>query len=199
MDVADHIVTGVWGDIDHDGRPDLYTVGYVNRQPGKKDYLFLNRGDHFEDAMPGIIAANDADHGVQWGDFDQDGDLDIALAANDPAGSHFLFRNELPDDVRRPSIQVLVLDERGLYTHAGAEVQVYRAGTNELLGVRPVDTGSGYKTQNAMPVHVALPDLAPVDVVVKTLSANGPRIHRFENVDPGSLQQKPFEIRVNKY
>jgi hypothetical protein len=81
-----HIVTGVWADIQHDGRPDLYTVGYVNGKPGTPDYLYINEGDHFENRMPDNIAANDTDHGVQWADFDQDGDLDLALAANDPAG-----------------------------------------------------------------------------------------------------------------
>ena len=53
---------------------------------------------------------------MQWGDFDQDGDLDLALAANDPAGSHYLYRTEL--DVAGRSIQVLVLDGTA-YVHGG--------------------------------------------------------------------------------
>ena len=198
VDVIDHIVTGVCGDIDHDGRPDLYTVGYVNRQPGIRDYLFLNRGDRFEDAMPEVIAANDADHGVQWADYDQDGDLDLALAANDPTGSHYLFRNDLPKDLSKRSIQVLVLDEQGLYTHAGAEVRVYRSGTDDLLGLRPVDSGSGNKTQNAMPVHIALPDLNAVDVVVTTMSNEGPRSHIFDSINPKDLGTKPMIVRVSR-
>ena len=110
----DHIVTGVWGDINNDGRPDLYTVGYVNGQPGMPDYLFINKGSHFENHIPDIIMQNDTDHGVQFADFDKDGDLDLSLAANDPAGSHYLFRNDL-SETSNQSIQIQVLDENGNY------------------------------------------------------------------------------------
>ena len=194
--VHDHIVTGVWGDVQHDGLPDLYTVGYVNGKPGTKDYLFVNEGDRFVDRLPDIVAANDTDHGVQWADFDQDGDLDLALAANDPAGSHYLFRNELPGDVASRSIQVLVLDENGHYTRAGTEVRVYRAGTDSLIGLRMVDTGSGYNAQNAKPVHVGLPEATDIDIHVTTPGPDGRRTEVFRNVDWRTLAGKPFEVRL---
>ncbi len=191
-----HIVTGVWGDIQHDGRPDLYTVGYVNGQPGTPDYLFINQGDRFENRMPANVAKNDTDHGVQWADFDQDGDLDLALAANDPAGSHQIYRNDLPENIARRSIQVLVLDAKGHYTRAGSEVRVYRAGTAELLGLRLVDTGSGYNAQNAKPVHIGLSEWGRVDVHVTTMSGEGRRATRFNDIDPRSLDGKPFVART---
>lgn len=197
LNVVDHIVTGAWGDIDHDGRPDLYTVGYVNRQPGAKDYLFLNRGDRFEDVLPDNIAAEDSDHGVQWADWDADGDLDLALAANDPAGAHSMFRNDMADADHSRSIQVLVLNQQGLYTRAGSEVRVYRSGTDELLGLRPVDTGTGYKTQNAMPVHIALPDRGPVDIEVAVPSPQGPVYTRKTGVDPDSLENKVLTVHAD--
>ena len=196
VDNEHHIVTGIWADIQHDGRPDLYIVGYVNGQPGTPDYLYVNEGDHFENRLPDVIARNDTDHGIQWGDFDQDGDLDLALAANDPAGSHYLFRNNLPEDVAGRSIQVLVLDENGHYTRAGSEVRIYRTGTDELLGLRIVDTGSGYNSQNAMPVHVGLREWDPVDVHVTTMSRDGPKTTEYENIDPRALNGKPFVARV---
>lgn len=191
-----HIVTGVWGDIQHDGRPDLYIVGYINGKPGTPDYLYINEGDRFENRLPEIIAMNDADHGVQWADFDQDGDLDLALAANDPAGSHYLFRNDLPADIAGRSIQVLVLDAAGHYTRAGSEVRVYRTGTDELLGLRMVDTGSGYNAQNAKPVHIGLQEWGRVDVHVTTMSTEGRRVHKFSNIDPRELGGKPFIAKV---
>lgn len=198
MGVANHhhIVTGVWGDIQHDGRPDLYTVGYVNGQPGNPDYLYVNQGDRFENLLPANIAKNDTDHGVQWADFDQDGDLDLSLAANDPAGSHYVFGNDLPRDVARRSIQVLVLDEKGHYTRAGSEVRIYRAGTSDLLGLRMVDTGSGYNAQNAKPVHIGLTEWGRVDVHVKTMAGDGGRITKFNNIDPRSLDGSPYVVKV---
>ena len=194
--IHDHIVTGVWGDIDHDGRPDLYTVGYVSGKPREPDYLFMNTGDRFENQLPANIAANDTDHGVQWVDYDQDGDLDLALAANDPAGSHPLYRNDLPAEVAGRSVQVLVLDDAGRYTKAGSEVRVFRAGTDELLGLRLVDTGSGYNAQNAKPVHVGLTSFDPVDIRVTTMSPDGRKHTDFKNIDPRALGGKPFTARV---
>jgi len=191
-----HIVTGVWGDVQHDGRPDLYTVGYVNGKPGTPDNLYINEGDHFENRMPETIARNDTDHGVQWADFDQDGDLDLALAANDPAGSHYLFRNDLAADVAARSIQVLVLDANGNYTRAGSEVRVFKAGTEELLGLRMVDTGSGYNAQNAKPVHVGLSEATDIDVHVTVMTPDGRKTEIFGNVDWRELNGKPFIVKL---
>ena len=191
-----HIVTGVWGDIQHDGRPDLYTVGYVRGSPGTPDHLFINTAAGFEDHLPDVMAANDTDHGVQWADFDQDGDLDLALAANDPAGSHYLFRNDLDPEVAARSLQVLVLDEHGHYTRAGSEVRLYRAGTDELLGTRLVDTGSGYNSQNAKPVHFGLAADVDVDVHVTVLTPNGRRTVVYDSVDWRALSGQPFVARV---
>lgn len=196
VDNEHHIVTGVWADIQHDGRPDLYTVGYVNGEPGTPDYLYVNEGDHFENRLPGIIAKDDTDHGVQWADFDQDGDLDLALAANDPAGSHYLFRNDLAADVAARSIQVLVLDARGHYTRAGSEVRVFKAGTDELLGLRMVDTGSGYNAQNAKPVHVGLSETSDIDVHVTVMTPDGGKTQVFRNVNWRELAGKPFIVKM---
>jgi len=194
--VHDHIVTGVWGDVQHDGLPDLYTVGYVNGRPGMPDYLFINEGTRFVNRLPDVIAANDTDHGVQWADFDHDGDLDLALAANDPAGSHFLFRNDLEPIVASRSIQVLVLDENGHYTRAGSEVRVYRADTDELVGLRLVDTGSGYNAQNAKPVHIGLPEAMAIDVHVTVLTGSERKTTVYRDVDWRALGGTPFVVKV---
>ena len=67
------------------------------------------------------------------------------------------MRNSRGDDGSGASIQVLVVDAEGNATRAGAEVRIYRAGTDELLGAQVVDPGSGYNSQNAAPVHFGLP------------------------------------------
>jgi hypothetical protein len=43
-----------------------------------------------------------------------------------------------------------------------------------MLGMRLVDSGSGYNAQSDLPVHMGLPDAGPVDVVV-TWPARGTR------------------------
>ncbi|MGH8033720.1 MAG: CRTAC1 family protein, partial [Lysobacterales bacterium] len=182
--VPDHMVSGAWGDVQHDGRPDLYTVGYVWGAPGRPDYLFSNNGPSFADQMPEIIRQHDADHGVQWADFDRDGDLDLALTNSDPGGSHYVFRNDLPPADAGRSIQVLVLDTEGHFTRAGSEVRIYEPGTSRLLGLRMVDTGGGYNSQNAMPVHIGLAKTTLVNVRITTMSPQGPQAWDFMNIDP---------------
>ena len=191
-----HIVTGVWGDIQHDGHLDLYTVGYINGKPRTPDYLYINEGGQFIDRLPAIVAQYDSDHGVQWADFDADGDLDLALASNDPAGSHYLYRNELSPNIARRSLQVLVLDGEGRYTRAGSEVRLFRAGTQEVLATRLVDTASGYNSQNAKPVHFGLSEDVAVDVEVTLMSPDGRKTERFHNVDWKGLSGKPFVVRA---
>ncbi len=192
-----HGVSSAWGDYDNDGRPDLYVTAYINGITRYPDYLYHNDGDHFTDVTPSVILRHDGDHGVQWADFDQDGALDLALANNEAMGSHYLFRNLLPRDTARRSLQVLVLDEKGRYTRAGAEVRLYAAGTRTLLGTSMVDTGSGYCAQSALPVHFGLARHdGPVDVEVTYFTQAGRKVARVVNVDPATYPGKALVVKV---
>lgn len=198
VDVAGdyHATTAAWGDFDNDGRLDLYVASFLSNVMFVRDYLYHWAGTTFRDVMPSIVAHRDATHGVQWVDFDADGDLDLALADNGTQGSHQLYRNRLPDSLRQRGLNVLVLDERGLYTRAGSEVRAYRAGTKTLLGTRLVDSGSGYCSQNMMPVHFGLPEAAPVDLEVTTLVNGARRVTKVSGVDPRALNGKPVVVKT---
>ncbi len=191
-----HATTSVWGDYDNDGRADLYVASYLANVMHARDYLYRNEGTTFRDVTPSILLKHDATHGVQWMDYDYDGDVDLALADNGSMGGHFLFRNRLPVARRERGLNVLVLDERGRYTRAGSEVRIYAAGTRSLLGTRLVDTGSGYCSQNLAPVHVGLPGAGVVDVEVTTFAADGKKHTRVTGVDPARLTGKPLVVRA---
>src|SRR5207248_1431599 len=118
-----------WGDYDNDGRPDLYVSSYVDRPVNEHDFLYHHDGSRLADAMIELVAKHGATHGVQWADFDGDGALDLALANNNPNGGHYLFKNLLPRDRARRSIQVQVVDAHGRHTRAGSEVRVYAPGS----------------------------------------------------------------------
>jgi hypothetical protein len=79
-----------------------------------------------------------------------------------------------------------VLDDAGRATRAGAEVRVFAAGTRRLLGTRLVDSGSGYNSQNVLPVHFGLPDVSPVDVEVTWSTGRGRVTMRRPSVDPAA-------------
>jgi hypothetical protein len=158
--------TCAFADVDHDGRLDLYVNGTVTGGVSYRDYLFRNLGDRFEDVTTDDLRTLQADHGVQWADFDADGDVDLALTGARPDGMHLVLRNMMPAQDASRSLRVLVVDANGRATRAGAEVRLFAAGTRRLLGTRLVDSGSGYDAQSEVPVHFGLATSAPVDVEV---------------------------------
>ena len=192
-----HLVSTGWGDYDNDGKPDLYADGYISGHPNIRDYLFHNEGDHFSDATPAIILKHDADHGAAWVDFDRDGALDLVLCDHEAGGVLSVYHNTLSKEKARRSLQVLVIDAEGRYTRAGSEVRLYVAGTRQVLGARLVDTGSGYNSQSAIPVHFGLPQLGKIDVEITTMSNEGRKLTRVANVDPAKLAGQPLVVRTD--
>ena len=185
-----------WGDFDNDGRPDLYVSSYIDKPVNEHDFLYRNEDGRFTNVLPENVAKHGATHGVQWVDYDADGDLDLALANNNPNGGHPLYRNMLPAAQAGRSIQVLPLDASGRYTQAGAEVRVYAAGKRKLLGAGIVDTGSGYCSQSMLPVHVGLGSDGRVDVEVTWLTGQERKTTCVTNVTPGRLPRRVLVVKA---
>ncbi len=89
--VNDSSSTGgcAWGDYDNDGDLDLYIANYYSAT----NKLFRNDGGGtFVDATTAPLGNADEGVGVAWGDYDNDGDLDIYLVNN--GQDNKLFRND---------------------------------------------------------------------------------------------------------
>jgi hypothetical protein len=184
-----------WGDFDNDGRIDLYVSSYIDKPVNERDFLFRNDGGRFTDVIPELIAKRGATHGIQWVDFDADGDLDFSLANNNPNGTHSLYRNLLPAAQAARSVQVRVVDAGGRATRPGAEVRAYAAGTRTLLGMGMVDSGGGYCSQNVMPVHIGLGTDARVDIEVTAIVGGKRVVTRVERVNPTTAPGVPLVVR----
>jgi penicillin G amidase len=174
----------------------VYVSSYIDKPINEHDFLFHNEGGRFTDVLPENIAKRGATHGIQWVDFDKDGDLDFSLANNNPNGTHSLYRNMLPPERARQSIQVLVQDARGRATKAGSEVRVYAAGTRKLIGTGIVDTGGGYASQNVIPVHIGLGTDAPVDIEVTTMGKGGRKVTKVSKVSPDKVPARVLVVKV---
>ena len=186
--------TGTWGDYNNDGYLDLYVNGTVSGGKNYPDYLFQNDGERFVDITPEILEQQESDHGAQWVDVDNDGDLDLALTG---AGMHQILENLLSTGTGCRSLQVTVLDAEGRYVYPGSEVRLYDSGTKKLLGMRILDTGSGYNSQNAMPVHFGLTNEGPVDVEVTTFTKDGRKSALVSSVDPKEYAGRWLVVRVD--
>lgn len=189
--------TGSWGDYNNDGYQDLYVNGTVTRGKSFRDYLFQNNGTDFIDVSPSLLLKQNADHGAQWFDYNNDGSLDLSLAGAAGNGMHYLFKNNLSDRQNKQSIKVLVLDENGHYTLAGTEVRIYKAGTNKLIGTNILDTGSGYNSQNAMPVQFGLGDQKIVDVKITRMTKKGRKTCTLSNIDSQKYYGTSIIVKIN--
>lgn len=75
--------TGVaWGDYNNDGRPDLFLP--QDKEPsGQPSYLYRNDGGGtFTRVAAGIVDGNFNSSVAAWGDYDNDGDLDLFVSCN---------------------------------------------------------------------------------------------------------------------
>ena len=90
-----------WGDYDNDGDLDLAATGYTTANgDGPMTMIYQNNGGRFSDiaaGLPGVGASR-----LAWGDYDRDGDLDLAIAgattgtpfSSSTVGIAKVYRNE---------------------------------------------------------------------------------------------------------
>lgn len=195
--VNGHAVSSSWGDYDNDGDLDLYITDYHKEGEISRpaSHLFRNDAGQFVNVLGHDSPLNAADHGVQWADYDNDGDLDVSLTQgySTDAGEP-VFRNELSRQARRHSMRVAVVDWRGRATRVGAEVRVFdKAG--RLLGTQIVSSGDGYGAQSSVPVRFGFIDAKRVTVEVTYLTPRGRMQQRVENVKPAQWVSRPLRIR----
>jgi len=111
-----------WGDLDGDGKPDLYVANFVIKENGKfkekhRNYLYLNTEDgQFEEQKEGVLVEElNASYGVSFVNYDYDKDLDIYITNVSVADVNALYENtgtgffkkstgsEIVYEVHRPS------------------------------------------------------------------------------------------------
>ncbi|MDX1624226.1 MAG: CRTAC1 family protein [Gemmatimonadota bacterium] len=80
---GDYLHTASWGDVDGDGRLDIFAGTFASpRAPGGSAHLLLNRGGRFEDSGQRALALTGRAAGSVFADLDNDGDLDLFVSNN---------------------------------------------------------------------------------------------------------------------
>ncbi len=148
------------GDVDLDGWQDFFvTNGFDNSSA--PNVLFLNDRDGSFSDITATIGGGDFDgRGVAFADFDNDGDLDLVVAA-DAGQATRLWRND-----SATGNHWLGLRLRGTESNAsaiGARV-VVRTAAGAM--VQEVSGGAGRGSQNSLPLEFGLGAAAVVDELV---------------------------------
>ena len=93
-DIATEVANSVaasWGDYNDDGNLDLFVTNYS----GENNFLYKNNGDGTFTKITSGVLVNDGGTSVgsAWGDYDNDGDLDI-FVSNDVGENNTLYQND---------------------------------------------------------------------------------------------------------
>jgi enediyne biosynthesis protein E4 len=177
-------------DADLDGLMDLLVVnGHIDDAPARlrsdvpyaqPPHLFLNTGkDGFRDAAvelgPGF-AQPKVGRGAAFGDYDNDGDLDVLVTTNN--GPAYLYRNDQLAGNR--SIRFRLKGTESNRDGIGALVRIYYGGQSSS---RMVHSGSSYLSQSELPVTFGLGKRDSIERAVIRWP-NG-RVEEFMNLKAG--------------
>jgi enediyne biosynthesis protein E4 len=151
-------------DYDLDGLPDILAVnGHVSDdisvvQPNVKyaqpPHLFRNMGknklEEVTTTLGPALQRSIVGRGAAYGDFDNDGDLDLLITANN--GPARLLRND--NGNQNDMLRVKTVGTRSNRDGIGAKVTVTTSKGTRLLGM--VKTGSSYLSQSELPLTFGL-------------------------------------------
>ena len=165
-----------WGvglfDFDNDGWPDIFmsnghvfpTVDtkrlHVTFKQGKTVYKNLGNGsftDVTSSAGPGVTQPHSS-RGTAFGDFDNDGDVDVAVLNMNEAPS--LLRNDCSS--RNNWLKVKCIGTKSNRSAVGARVRVV---TGQHSQINEVMSGSSYMSQNDFRLHFGLGRAKQADLV----------------------------------
>ncbi len=147
LDVAEGGVGCAWGDLDNDGYLDLYLYNAW----GGREYLFHNQGNgKFIDIMVTSGINNyTCGNTASFGDYDNDGDLDLLTTTYTATGTH-LYQNNGSNN------NWLILQLVGTISNRCAIGARAKIVSNKQQQIREVSGGAGYYSQDSFPLEFGL-------------------------------------------
>jgi hypothetical protein len=188
------------GDFDNDGDVDIYIQNSVknnmHKQPGEKNILYQNNGNlDFEDVINTVsgkdFLAEIGGNMATWVDFDNDGDLDLFIAAGEMKSywKNLLGKSPLDNSIKLlqnsgNSNNWLKIKLKGLISNKeGIGGRIFFK-TSRGLQYREVNHGSSGFAQESLPVHFGVGDSQVVDWI---------KIRW-----PSNLTQVEYGVKVNQ-
>jgi hypothetical protein len=125
-----------WGDYDNDGFIDLFVCNSPDGSGVQHDFLYRNKGDGtFERVTSGpLVNAGRWGLSAAWGDYDNDGNLDLFVSRPQMGGAHApntLYHNEGDGTFTQVTTGLLVTQP--MYSHAGVWADFNNDGLLDLF------------------------------------------------------------------
>ena len=162
-----------WGDYDNDGDLDMFITqayvppGFTQKLVNKlfKNLLMETGTPSFEKITDGILV-NDSGYtyGFAWGDYDNDGDLDIATANTYRENQrNALYKNELSNGNKWINVKCTgtVTNKSAIGTKVRVKANI---NGNAVWQMQEIDGQSGYCGQNLI-LHFGLGNAAVIDSI----------------------------------
>ncbi|MEO9803032.1 MAG: FG-GAP-like repeat-containing protein [Reichenbachiella sp.] len=151
---SDNSFGTAWGDIDNDGDLDLYIANGFKSGESLSNRLYINNADgtFTEDTEHTIVSDVGWSFGAAFGDYDNDGQLDLLVANTfEESQKNGLYHN------LGNSNNWLIVDLEGTSSNRsaiGAKVKVTATiGDNEVVQMREISSQSCYNGQNSIRAH----------------------------------------------
>jgi len=134
-----------WGDYNNDGYDDLFITTYDKNKP---NILYKNNGDKtFTKVIPGTLVTDIANSvAATWGDYDNDGYLDL-FVANNTGSKNFLYHNNGNETFSRIMSGPIVED--GTYCHSASWADYDNDGYLDLFVAEYFPTKTNHLFHNS--------------------------------------------------
>ena len=152
--------TSNWGDFNNDGKIDLFVC---NKTENNSLFLNMGNGTFKKIFNQNIVNDESTSCGCCWGDYDNDGDLDI-FVANCGAAKNLLYRN---NGNRHHWINIKCVGTKSNRSAIGTKVRVKaRIFGKYVWQLNQISSLTGMYCQNSLNAEFGLGDATVIDSII---------------------------------